>query len=136
MRHKSYKFRIYPTSIQENLLNQTFGSVRFLWNQHVKAFNSWSHTGPNKVVTSKILKDTPEYSWLNNVSAAALQQKDIDFSEFKKQYFNKKRKKKLGRPQFKKRGQKDSYRLPNHKFTLDRETKKIRLEKIVKVKFV
>jgi putative transposase len=136
MQHKAYKFRLYPTKVQEALLNQTFGCVRFLWNQHVAAFNSFSSFGPNKIVTSKLLKDTEEFSWLNSVSAAALQQKDNDFSEFKKQFFSKTRKKKIERPKFKKKGQKDSYRLPNQKFTLDQETKRIRLEKIGKVKIV
>lgn len=136
MNHKAYKFRIYPTKSQETLLNQTFGCVRFLWNKHVEAFNSFSKEGPNRKVTSKILKDTHEYSWLNTVSAAALQQKDMDFTEFQKQHFDKKRKSKVGRPKFKKRGLKESYRLPNQKFSIDQPSKKIRLEKIGKVKLV
>jgi|GEM_PF-743376 len=134
--HKAYKFRIYPTKGQETVLNQTFGCVRFLWNQHVAAFNSFSKDGPNRKVTSKILKDMPELGWLNNVSAAALQQKDMDFADFQKQFFNKSRGKKLGRPKFKKRGENDSYRLPNQKFSLNPTTKKIRLEKIGHVKIV
>lgn len=136
MNHKAYKFRIYPTKGQETLLNQTFGCVRFLWNQHTAAFNSFSKEGPNRKVTSKLLKDSREYSWLNDVSAAALQQKDMDFAEFQKQHFDKKRKTKVGRPKFKKRGQKESYRLPNQKFSIDYAAKKIRLEKIGRVKVV
>ncbi len=98
MNHKAYKFRIYPTKVQEELLNRTFGCVRFLWNQHVSAFNSFSKEGPNRKITSKLLKDSSEFAWLNAVSAAALQQKDMDFAEFTKQYFSKNRNKKLGRP--------------------------------------
>lgn len=134
--HKAYKFRIYPTKIQEELLNKTFGCVRFVWNKHVAAFNDSGTEGSSVQVTSKRLKDTDSYSFLNEVSAAALQQKDMDFSEFKKQYFNKSRGKKLGRPKFKKRGQHDSYRLPNQKFSIDQTSNKIRLEKIGKVKIV
>lgn len=136
MQHRAYKFRIYPTKGQENLLNQTFGCVRFLWNHHVAAFNSFSTGGPNRVVSSKLLKDDEHLGFLNSVSAAALQQKDRDFDEFKKQFFNKKRGKKLGRPKFKRKGQNDAYRLPNQKFALDALNKKIRLEKIGKVKVV
>lgn len=134
--HKAYKFRIYPTRLQEELLNKTFGCVRFLWNNHVAAFNCYGVEGPIPQVTSKRLKDVDSFSFLNEVSAAALQQKDMDFIEFKKQYFNKSRGKKLGRPKFKKRGFNDSYRLPNQKFSLDQVSKKIRLEKIGKVKIV
>jgi len=136
MNHKAYKFRIYPSAIQETLLNKTFGCVRFLWNQYVQNFNSYSEIGPNRVLTSKILKDNPEYIWLNEVSAAALQQKDRDFLEFKKQYFNKSRKKKLVRPQFKKRGCRESYRLDSTRFAINQKSKRIRLEKIGKVKIV
>lgn len=134
--HKAYKFRIYPTKSQEINLNKTFGCVRFLWNKHVATFNSFNIEGPIQKITSKLLKDVEQYSWLNEVSAAALQQKDMDFFEFKKQYFSKSRTKKLGRPNFKKRGCNDSFRLPNQKFTLDQSDSRIRLEKIGKVKVV
>ena len=136
MSHKAYKFRIYPNKQQAKSINNTFGCVRFLWNKHVSAFYSYSTVGPNPVVTSKLLKDNPEYNWLNDVSATALQQKDRDFVEFKRQYFSKARKSKLGLPKYKKKGQNDSYRLTNTRFGLDQAKSKIRLEKIGHVKIV
>jgi putative transposase len=136
MSHKAYKFRIYPNNLQANSINNTFGCVRFLWNKHVSAFYSYAKVGPNPVVTSKLLKDNPEYKWLNDVSAVALQQKDRDFIEFKRQYFSKKRKSKLGLPKYKKKGQNDSYRLPNPRFGLDQSKSKIRLEKVGHVNIV
>ena len=39
---RAYKYRLYPTVSQQNQLNQTFGSVRFVWNKLVDNFNSWS----------------------------------------------------------------------------------------------
>jgi putative transposase len=75
-----------------------------------------------------------EYSFLNEVSCGMLQQKQRDFIEYKSQFFNKKRKKKIGRPKFKKKGHNDSFRLPNQKFYI-RDTK-IWIEKIGKVKIV
>lgn len=134
--HKAYKYRIYPTKSQEVLLNKTFGCVRFVWNKHVAAFNSFNVEGPIQQVTSKRLKDTDSFSFLNEVSASALQQKERDFEEFKKQFFNKSRKKNVERPKFKKRGLNDSYRLPNQKFSLDDSTSRIRLEKIGHVKII
>lgn len=132
--HKAYKFRIYPTKSQEVLLNKTFGCVRFLWNKHVAVFNSFGIEGPVQKITSKLLKDVEQYKFLNEVSAGALQQKDRDFEEFKKQYFSKSRAKKLGRPSFKKRGSNDSFRLTNQKFYI--KDCKIWLEKIGKVKII
>ncbi|MBY6267908.1 MAG: hypothetical protein CW344_06400 [Parageobacillus thermoglucosidasius] len=31
--HKAYKFRLYPTKEQEQLLIKTFGCVRFVYNK-------------------------------------------------------------------------------------------------------
>lgn len=31
----SYKFRIYPTKAQENLIQRTFGCCRFVWNHYL-----------------------------------------------------------------------------------------------------
>ncbi len=132
--NKAYKYRIYPNRTQQTLLNKTFGSVRFYWNNLVATFNSYDkESNPNpQFKTQKELKE--EYEWLGEVSAAALQQKMQDFREFQKQLFSKSRKKSIGRPNFKKKSNKQSYRLPNQKFKVLGE--KIQLEKIGKVKMV
>ena len=110
---RAYKYRIYPTKKQAEYLRQTFGCVRFVWNQLVANFNSWSSKGPNRPMNEKILKDTPEYSWLNDVISYALQQKRIDFDETKKQFFNKSRKTRISRMKLKKKGiARDSFRIP------------------------
>lgn len=132
MHLKAYKYRIYPTKEQEVLLSKTFGCCRFVWNKLVENFNNNDGT----IVTEKTLKDQDEFSFLKEVSASTLQQKRMDFLEFKKQYFNKKRKVKLGRPSFKKKSNRQSFRLPNQKFTLDQENSLVRLEKMGFVKIV
>jgi putative transposase len=132
MHLKAYKYRIYPTKEQEVLLAKTFGCCRFVWNKLVENFNN----NDGSIVNEKTLKDKKEFEFLKEVSASTLQQKHKDFIEFKKQYFNKKRKVKLGRPQFKKKSNRQSFRLPNQKFTLDQEKSLVRLEKIGFVKIV
>ena len=127
---KAYKYRIYPTHDQQEKLNQTFGCVRVVWNQLVDNFNSYGSTTFDPKMNEKTIKEDGRFPWLKDVSAAALQQKRIDFSEAKSQFFNSKRKVRLGRMKFKKKTNKQSYRLPNQKFKLDQETKTIRLEKI------
>ena len=132
--HKSYIFRMYPNHTQEVLLAKTFGCVRFIWNKCVETFESYDKVkNPNpKTPTKKDLEY--EFPWLNEVSAASLQQKARDFEEFKKQYFNKDRKKKIEEPNYKSKKSKQSFRLPNQKFKLS--DNKIRLEKIGWVKIV
>lgn len=114
------------------LFAKTFGCIRVIWNANVESFNSYNKkTNPNLrlVQKSDLIKDKP---WLNDVSAAAIQQKVRDFKETISQFFSKTRKKKIGRPVFKKKSNNQSYRLPNQKFSI--KGNKIRLEKIGLVK--
>jgi putative transposase len=133
---KAYKFRIYPDKEQISKLNQTFGCVRVLWNHLVANFNSYGTDQFQEKYSEKEIKQKPDLFFLSDVSAASLQQKRMDFNETKSQFFNPKRKVKLGRMKFKKKSNKQSYRLPNQKFKLDQEFGLIQLEKIGKVKIV
>lgn len=127
---KAFKFRIYPDKEQQDMLNQTFGCVRVLWNQLVQNFDSYGTESYKEKFSEKEIKQNPDLFFLSDVSAAALQQKRMDFNETKSQFFNKKRKVKIGRMKFKSKRNKQSYRLPNQKFSLNQENKTIRLEKI------
>ena len=110
---RAYKYRLYPTDEQAEFLNQNFGCVRFVWNQLVANFNSYTSEFTPPKLNEKILKDNPEFPWLKEAISFTLQQKRIDFDATKSQFFNKKRKTKLGRMQFKKRGvSRDSFRIP------------------------
>ena len=130
--HKAFKYRIYPNKSQKVLLSKTFGCIRVIWNANVESFNSYdkdSNPKPKIIIKSDLIIDKP---WLNEISAAAIQQKIRDFQEITNQFFSKTRKKKIGRPSFKKKSGNQSYRLPNQKFSL--KDNKIRLEKIGWVK--
>lgn len=131
MFYKPYKFRIYPTNKQQVLIDRTFGCVRFVWNQLVENFNSLQ----NEQKTYETVKQLREkFPWLKEVSSVALGQKQRDFWEFIKQFSNKNRKSQLGRPNFKSRKSKQSYRLSNQKFYIKNNT--IRLGKIGFIKIV
>lgn len=141
MIYRAYKYRIYPTKKQAEYLRQTFGCVRFVWNQLVANFNSWSSEGPNRPMNEKILKDIPEYSWLAKTISYALQQKRIDFDETKKQFFNKSCKKKPGRMKFKKKGiARDSFRIPvasmGGQKSIDLDNGRIKLPKMGPMKLI
>lgn len=131
---KAFKYRIYPNRSQEILFSKTFGCVRLIWNANVASFNSYDkdiNPKPNIIQKSDLIDNKP---WLSEVSAAAIQQKVMDFKETLKQHFSKNRKKKIGRPSFKKKGNTQSYRLPNQKFRIEGD--RIRIEKIGWVKMV
>lgn len=119
---KAFKYRIYPSKQQEVLLNKTFSCVRVVWNHNVEVFNKYDKNLAEQAqsLTSTQLKQ--KFEWMSEVSAAALQQKEMDFKSFKKNYFSKTRKKKIGRPSFKNRDSRQSYWLPNQKFTLNQNS--------------
>lgn len=124
---RAYKYRLYPNKVQIQKLSQAFGCVRFVWNNAVESFNE-----KENIRTIPSLKE--DFVFLGNVSCAILQQKQRDFIELKRQLFSKTRKTKQQRPRFKKKGQKESFRLPNQKFKL--VGNKIQLERIGKILFV
>ena len=139
LQHKSYKFRIYPNVEQQNKINKTFGCTRFIWNQML-GYNKTGYEANGKEwkleFKEKMFKDNPEYSFLNEVSAAALQQARMNLNDTYSQWFKslsgKRKGKPLGYPKFKKKSNKQSYRLPNQKFSIT--DNHIRLEKIGHVK--
>lgn len=81
----AYKYRLYPNKTQQTLLNKTMGCVRYYWNQQVAIFKTYDkETNPKpEFKTSTELRNETE--WMLEVSAAAIQQKEIDFKEYKKQ---------------------------------------------------
>lgn len=131
---KAYKYRLYPTKEQTILLNKTMGCVRYFWNSQVYTFNTYDkETNPKpEFKTSTQLRN--EIEWMREVSAAAVQQKEKDFKEFRAQFFSKTRKKNIGFPKLKKKSNRQSFRLPNQKFSVT--DNKIRLEKIGKIRMV
>lgn len=131
---KAYKFRLYPNATQEVLLNKTFGCVRYAWNQNVANFLTYDKDDNPKPIFKTSTELRSEIEWMKEVSASAIQQKEMDFKEFKTQLFNAKRKSKIGFPKFKKKSNRQSYRLPNQKFKI--VNGKLQLEKIGKIKFI
>jgi putative transposase len=77
---RAYKYRFYPTPEQADLLNRTFGCVRYVYNRAL-AERSRAWTQDKKRVTfaqtCRMLtqwKAEPERAWLREVSNVALQQ--------------------------------------------------------------
>ena len=137
---KAFKYRIYPAKEQSNFLDRNFGAVRYLWNKFVASFNNYGK-GPCLPQDEKIIKDLEGNEWMSGVISYALQQKRMDWMEYKKQFFSKNRKSKLGRPSFKKRGvSNDAFRLPGQSLgfnkCIDLKCGKIKLPKMTSIKIV
>jgi len=80
MSKRAYKYRFYPTTEQENLLAQTFGCVRVVYNkilsERTKLYydqkESVDYIKANAMLTT--LKKSADFNWLNDVSCVPLQQ--------------------------------------------------------------
>ena len=103
LQQKGYKYRIYPNKKQQNLINQTLGCSRFVYNRFLTVRKeSWSDTRTSvtyKQTSSMLteLKHDPAYVWLNAVDSTSLQQSLKDLDKAFKNFFAKK----AGYPKYK-----------------------------------
>ena len=103
LQQKGYKYRIYPNKKQQNIINQTLGCSRFVYNRFlVVRKESWSDTRTSvtyKQTSSMLteLKRDPAYVWLNAVDSTSLQQSLKDLDKAFKNFFAKK----AGYPKYK-----------------------------------
>ena len=133
IQHKALKLRIYPTEKQSQLINQTFGCCRKLYNEHLQERNEFYIDNilpipkEDREIKSKEIYKTfkPKtekewkvvYPFLSEVSSTSLQQARMDCDQAFMNFFksnNGTRKGKSGFPKFKsKKDNRQSYREPN-----------------------
>lgn len=79
LKHKAFKFRLYPTNEQAVLIHKTIGCSRFVYNHYLNQWKEackqtgkgFSYTQCNKDLTS--LKKQAETNWLKEVDSTSLQ---------------------------------------------------------------
>ena len=87
------KVRLYPTAEQEKMMYQHYGGMKFIYNWGLgKNIEYYKTTGKTKSAATlgielTQLKKEPEYSWLNEVSAATLKQALRDLQNSYKKFF-------------------------------------------------
>ena len=133
--NKRYKFRIYPNKGQSNIIQQTFGCVRFLYNRMLAdKIEYYKETKESLYVTPKYYKAF--YPWLNDIDAQALNYAKIHLGKAFNNFF----KNNKGFPKFKsKKRSKKSYTTCPANMTCNNiriEGNKLRLPKVgfVKIK--
>ena len=133
---KAYKFRLYPTKTQKNMINKHIGSCRFVYNwalaEKIKTYEqtgkSISQFDLNKKIT--VLKE--EKIWLTEVNSQSLQGMTRNLESAFTKFFREK----TGFPNFKsKKNPIQSFPIPQH-YTVDFENSVIKLPKIGKVETV
>ncbi|CZR03814.1 putative transposase [Trichococcus ilyis] len=128
---KAYKFRLYPTEIQEAYFANCFGCVRFVYNQMLN--DKIDHYKETK----QMLKNTPaqykqEFPFLKEVDSLALANAQQNLEKAYKNFF---RNKSVGFPKFKSKHKSNaSYTTNNQGGNIRIEDNKIKLPKIGFVK--
>lgn len=131
VRHKSYKFRLYPNQEQKQLFAKTFGCSRAIWNMmladKIKHYEETKETLYNTPAQYK-----KKFQWLKEVDSLALANVQLNLQAAYKNFFRSG----FGFPKFKKKNQGQSYKTNNQNGSVALENGRIKLPKIgwVKVK--
>lgn len=135
---KAYKYRIYPNNCQINLIQQTFGCVRFVYNQclmHTKEIYKKENIFLSKFDcinwSNHYLKEN--YNWLKDVDKYSLENSIYNMNSAYQKFF----KEYTGYPKFKsKKDNKKSYKtnFANNNIEVSFENNKIKLPKLRWVK--
>lgn len=138
---KSYRFRLYPNQYQKQMIENTFGCKRFVYNhflaesiedyKQTKKSNSYNQNSKELTALKK------ELSWLAEIDSWATQNALRDLDTAYHNFFRRvKQGQKPGFPKFKKKTSKQSYKTTNpNKLPLPVKESKVRLPKIGWVKF-
>lgn len=129
MQNKAYKFRLYPNRKQQELINKTFGCVRFAYNRILDdAIKLYQETKKTKINTPASYK--AEFTFLKEVDSLALANAQLQVKVAYKNFFNG-----SGFPKFKsKKDNYQTYTTNNQKGSVRIEHNKIKLPKIGFVK--
>ena len=129
---KVYKYRIYPTKEQAELINKTIGCARFVYNTLLAdAKKQYEETGKSKIKTPALLKK--DYEWLKEVDSFALCNSQLHLQTAYKRFFNNTSK----FPEFhSKHNGKQTYTTNNNVGQIRIENGKLRLPKIGLVKII
>lgn len=132
MSYVTYKYRIYPTQEQTQLINKTIGCARFVYNTLLAdCKKQYEKTGKSKIKTPASLKN--EYEWLKEVDSFALCNVQLHLQTAYKNFFSKK----SGFPEFhSKHKSAMTYTTNNNAGQIRIEKEKLRLPKVGLVKIV
>ena len=133
--NKGVKFRIYPNKEQQNLINQTLGCCRLVYNIGLEMRNKAFENG-EKVNYSKTcamlteIKRNDEFSFFRDADSVALQQSLRDLDQGFVNFFEKRAR----HPRFKSKHGRQSYRTMNPRNNIRIVGKCIRLPKLGYIK--
>lgn len=141
--NRAFEIKIYPTKVQQKLLDMTFGACRFVYNNVLGLRQSYFNVYGFKDKDLELMDMLKAFNpWLNEIGSQAICQSLNDLNKAYKNWFNslsKKTKQKSKAPMFKKKSDKQSYRdsmMKKNIFELlDIQKRKITIPKIGKITY-
>ena len=125
LRHKSYKFRLYPNEGQKQLFAKTFGCSRAIWNMmladKIKHYKETKETLYNTPAQYK-----KKFPWLREVGSLALCNIQLNLQTAYKNFFQSG----FGFPKFKKKSHRQSYKTNNNNGSIALENGHVKLPKV------
>ena len=125
LRHKSYKFRLYPNEGQKQLFAKTFGCSRAIWNMmladKIKHYKETKETLYNTPAQYK-----KKFPWLREVDSFALCNVQLNLQTAYKNFFRSG----FGFPKFKKKSHRQSYKTNNNNGSIALENGHVKLPKV------
>ena len=142
--YKAYKLRIYPTDTQRELIEKTFGSTRYIYNNFLTERKSKYEESRTKISVYEQLKELTdlkkEKEWLREIDSCALQACVYNLDDAFQKFF-----KGNGYPRFRAKGVHESFRTNNtlntyknkkyESIRIDFKKRIITLPKLKEVKF-
>lgn len=111
--YKAFKYRLYPTNSQKELIHKHCGSVRFLYNLALECKQmAWSGNRVNLTrydLQKQLVELKKELPWLKENNSQSLQSALINLDEAYKKFF-----KGAGFPKFKKKSNGGSFAVPQN----------------------
>jgi putative transposase len=133
---KAYKYRIYPSSEQETLIQKTFGCCRYVYNRYlglrIEAYEADKTTMSYNECSASLTELKKEIEWLREVDSIALQSTLKDLEQAYQNLFRRlKTGEPPGFPKFKsKHGSRHSYKSKNVSKNIEVHEKAIKLPKL------
>ena len=142
--YKAYKLRIYPTDSQRKLIEKTFGSTRYVYNNFLAERKSKYEENETKISVYEQLKELTdlkrEKEWLREIDSCALQACVYNLDDAFQKFF-----KGNGYPRFRAKGVHESFKTNNtlntyknkkyESIRIDFKKRIITLPKLKEVKF-
>jgi len=131
---KAFKYRIYPSKIQEHILAGWLGQTRFIWNlfleQNIKRYEKEKKFIFKFDLNNQLPELKKQYDWID-APAQTLQQIGFQLDSALRNCY----KRKMGFPKFKRKGKESGIQIPQQRDQIKSHNENIKIPKIGNIRW-